>query len=306
LKNFASAMECFHPPGIFQAVRERQFLVAVVKVRRERGNLAVKMERLASHSRRGECPSARAIGAARRRTTPACPRHHCGGGACRPAIEWNSQIGGRKYSCSCVARTTRSISSRSVRAFSPVRGAAKEIARPGGDATAPRRPAARGKRRAAWRAACRAAAGRAARASFEFFDEVLFLLGLLGRAKRRAGMHLQFGRHGTLARETKTRCSSRRALPWAFSKRGHQFVSGKSRRESDQFSKIILERQPRALRIGGTWRKFSAGPQRPVTVSFESESSRRKSGQTRRRFATALCCARRTSSCPPANRYRSG
>ena len=71
--------------GQFDAVRERKFLVAVFEMRRERGDLAVKMQRLAVAAiPGGACgPSARAIGAVRRRTKPACPRRRCGGGACR-------------------------------------------------------------------------------------------------------------------------------------------------------------------------------------------------------------------------------
>ena len=45
--------------GQFNAVGERQFLVAIVEVRRERGNLAVKMERLAVTFQAGRVPPAR-------------------------------------------------------------------------------------------------------------------------------------------------------------------------------------------------------------------------------------------------------
>ena len=70
--------------GQREAVRERKLLVAVFEMRRERGDLAVKMKRLAvAFEARRRGPSARAIGAVRRRTKPACPRRRGGGGACR-------------------------------------------------------------------------------------------------------------------------------------------------------------------------------------------------------------------------------
>ena len=60
------AVEKFHAgngiifaAGQFDAVRERQFLVAVVEVLRERGNLAVKMERPAVAFQAGRMPPAR-------------------------------------------------------------------------------------------------------------------------------------------------------------------------------------------------------------------------------------------------------
>jgi len=58
------------------------------------------------------------------------------------------------------------------------------------------------------------------------------------RAKRSVPPELQaHASPDRFARRNKNASSSRRALPWAFSKRGHQCVSGKSRRESDSFSK---------------------------------------------------------------------
>ena len=47
------------PAGQFDPVRERQFLVAVFEMRCERGNLAVKMERLAVTFQAGRMPPAR-------------------------------------------------------------------------------------------------------------------------------------------------------------------------------------------------------------------------------------------------------
>ena len=111
--------------GQRDAVREGKFLVAVFQMRRERDDLSVKMQRLAvvGEIRGGSCgPSARAIGAVPRRTSTSVSAPSLRW-RCVSAIHWmNSQSAGGNSSCSCVARTTRSIISRSVRAFSPVRG----------------------------------------------------------------------------------------------------------------------------------------------------------------------------------------
>ena len=47
------------PAGQFEAVRERKFLVAIVQMRRERGDLAVKMQRLAVAFQAGRVSPAR-------------------------------------------------------------------------------------------------------------------------------------------------------------------------------------------------------------------------------------------------------
>ena len=85
---------------------------------------------------------------------------------------------------------------------------------------------------------------------FEFLDEVLFLLGFLGLGKTvGAGMRLQFGRHGTFGAEKQKREFLQPRLALGIQQPRPPVRVGKIAARERQFFKIILEQQPRALRI---------------------------------------------------------
>ena len=92
---------------------------------------------------------------------------------------------------------------------------------------------------------------------FEFLDEILFLLGLLGPGKTvGAGMHLQFGRHGTFGAEKQKREFLQARLALGVQQARPPVRVGEIAARERQFFKIILERQPRALRIGARRERF--------------------------------------------------
>ena len=254
LKNFTSATEWFSPPGSVEPVRERKFLVAVFQVRRERGDLAVELQRLCRRIR-GACVwpqrASHCSNSASDNTSVSAPSRRW---RCVSASHWmNSQSAGGNNSCSCVARTTRSIDvAQRARLLAGARARAGEIARPGGGATAPPRPAAAGRRRAAWRAACRAAAARAARASFPVPGRACCSCSASSAWAKRSRLACGCSSGGTerLARRNRNASSSSRALPCGVQQPRPPVRVGKILAREREFFEIILQQQPRALRIG--------------------------------------------------------
>jgi hypothetical protein len=200
----------------------------------------------------------------------------------------------------CVARTTRSISRAACAPFRRCAGATKKLH---GEAVARRLlvvrlhaadDAQRGARRVEQRQRGRR------QPVFQFLDEAHFLLGLLGPGKTvGAGVHLQFGRHGTFGAQKQKRQFLQARLALGVQQARPPVGVGKIAARERQLFKIILERQPRALRIGARRENF----QDVLAPADGGPWSRRVRGanrRTRRRFATAPCGARRISSCPPA------
>ena len=185
--------------GQFDAVRERKFLVAVFEVRRERGNLAEKMERPAIAFQPRDMPPARqpleqfGVGQYQRVRAVVAMTVRVG----KPLDEF--PVGGRKQFL-LVRGADDEVNQipQRARLFAGARTQQQKLH---GQTVArrlllvrlhPADDAERGARRVEQRQRGRR------QPVFEFLDEALFLLGLLGPGETvEAGVRLQFRRHGT-------------------------------------------------------------------------------------------------------------
>ena len=138
------------------------------------------------------------------------------------------------------------------RLFAGARARAGEIARRAGSATAPPRPAA------VWQTTRSVARGVSSSGSAggesqfsSSWTSLLFLLGLLGPGKAvGAGVRLQFRRHGTFGAQKQKRQFLQPRLALRVQQARPPVRVGKIAARERQLFKIILQRQPRALRIG--------------------------------------------------------
>ena len=254
------AVEKFHvgngmvfAAGQFEAVRERKFLVAVFEMRRERGDLAVELERPA-------------VAFEARRVAPARqPLQQFGVGqnqrvravAVRMAVRVGKPldefpVGGRKQLL-LVRGADDEVNHLAQRArlFARARARQKKLH---GQAVARRLflvrlhaadDAQRGARRVEQRQRGRR------EPVFQFLDKLLFLLGLLGLGKTvEAGVRLQFRRHGTLGAQKQKRQFLQARLALGVQQARPPVRVGKIPARERELFEIILEQQPRALRIG--------------------------------------------------------
>ena len=302
LKNFTSATEWFSPSGQREAVRERQLLVAVFQMRRQRDDLAVKLQRLAVVAIRGACVWPQR---ASHWSNSASDKHQRVRAVAAIAVRVGNPLDefpvvrAETVPARASARTTRSIMSRSVRAFSPVRG------RDNRNCTA--RRWRDGSSSSGWGLANDAQCGarriqqwqrRGGESQFSSsWTSLHFLLGLLGPGKTvEAGVRLQFRRHGTLGAQEQERQFLQARLALGVQQARPPVRIGKIPARKRKFFEIILQHQPRALRIGARRRNSSGCPRARQRWSW-NRTVRGADRRTRRKFATAPCGARRISSC---------
>ena len=241
LKNFASADGMIVAVGQRDAVREGKFLVAVFQVRRERDDVAVKMNRLAvgggfepvrvAPAREplqqfgvGQQQRGLVVGALAVRVVNPLDELPV------PGREQFLFVGGADHEVHEVVQRAR--------LFARARAEQQKLH---GEAETRRLLLIRLRLADhAQRGARRVQVQRRGRRQpvFQFPHQPQFLLGLLGAGKTvRAGVRLQFRRHGALGAQKQKRQFLQARLAGAASIFGHQSVAGKSRRESESFSK---------------------------------------------------------------------
>ena len=230
-------------------MRERKFLVAVVQMRREHGDLSLKPERLAVAFEARRVPPAReplqqfGVGQNQRVRAVGVVAVSVG----NPLDEL--PVGGReKFLLVRGADDEVNQVAQRTRLFAGARAQQEKLH---GEAVTRRfllvrlrtaDDAERGARRFEQRQ------GGRRQPVFEFPDEVLFLLGLLGPGKTvGAGVRLQFRRHGPLGAEKKKREFLQARLALRVQQARPPVRVRKIAARERQFFKIILQQQPRAL-----------------------------------------------------------